>query len=438
MVVGYMTIFNDPATTTRLNATTKFPENVTFDARTVAASPILTIEATADDPKVAQDAANEMAQAFRTDINEVAQQGNDALVAELEKKLDAVPPLDALGSTNAYYTSVQEQIDAVRSSAKSLQVLQPRAGVIERAPNISARLLQGAAGGLVLGILAALGLAALSTRLTNSADLRDKTGVEPLVEIPDSGSDELDKLRQNRLRTLAYLISLEDLPKPTVIALTDNRGARGARDIAEALAESSAQRGGRTVLIYADNDASAPAGGAGFNDALADSALVHDALIDGHVESLKILPAGSTVADRYSLVTRERVVAVLDKLRSYADTIVVAAPSIDQVTEAQLVCAAADVTVLVVTRGSSRAGDVTSAAEALGKAHAVLLGAVLIDQPNGKQRGPRSGRNQPQGPTAETNGNSPAHEAQATLLTEQTSPYLTNSNGHLDYSRPGS
>ena len=57
MVVGYMTIFNDPATITRLRTTTKIPEDVTFEARTVAASPILAIEATADDPKVAQDAA---------------------------------------------------------------------------------------------------------------------------------------------------------------------------------------------------------------------------------------------------------------------------------------------------------------------------------------------------------------------------------------------
>ena len=89
--------------------------------------------------------------------------------------------------------------------------------------------MQGAAGGLVLGILAALGLAALSTRLTNAADLRDKTGVEPLVEVPDAGSDKLDRLRQDRLRTLANLVSLEDLPKPTVIALTDSRGGRGAR-----------------------------------------------------------------------------------------------------------------------------------------------------------------------------------------------------------------
>ena len=69
MVVGYMTIFNDPATITRLRTTTKIPEDVTFEARTVAASPILAIEATADDPKVAQDAAYEMAEALRADIS---------------------------------------------------------------------------------------------------------------------------------------------------------------------------------------------------------------------------------------------------------------------------------------------------------------------------------------------------------------------------------
>jgi len=33
MVVGYMTIFNDPATITRLRTTPKIPEDVTFEAR---------------------------------------------------------------------------------------------------------------------------------------------------------------------------------------------------------------------------------------------------------------------------------------------------------------------------------------------------------------------------------------------------------------------
>jgi polysaccharide biosynthesis transport protein len=416
IALGYVTLFNDPATIARVRATskTKIPEDVTFEARMAAASPILTIEATADDPKVAQDAALHMAAAFSDDVNAVQQAGIDGHVAELERQLSTISPLARDGSTNPYYATLRERIDTVRSiDTNQLLGLQPRAGVTANRPSIVLNLVLGAVGGLVLGILAALGSAVLSTRLTNAADLRDKTGVEPLVEVPAAGSVERDRLRQDRLRTLANLVSLEDLPKPTVIALTDSRGGREARGVAEALAELSAQQGGRTVLIYADNDASQPAGGAGFNDALAHSGLVHEMLIDGDVESLNILPAGSTLADRYSLMTRERIAAVFDELRTDADTIIVAAPSIADTTDAQLVCAAADATILVITRRSSRAGDVTSATEALAKAHAVPWGAVLIDRPGGKQR--RFARNQPPGLSAETNDSSPAPEAQPTL-----------------------
>jgi succinoglycan biosynthesis transport protein ExoP len=398
VVVGYMTIFNDPATIARLSATAKFPEDVTFEAKAVAASPILSIEASANSPEVAQEAAMRMASAFRDDVNSVKEAGAESSAAELRRQLTGVPPLAPDGSANPYFVALQQRINDAQDSANLLQDLQPRAGVTENAPKIATTLGLGAAGGLLLGILAALGLAALSTRLRNSADLRDKTGVEPLVEMPDAGLVKLDSLRRDRLRTLANLVSFEDLPKATVIILTDSRGVRAARDVAEALAELSAQQGSRTVLVYADNDASRPAGGAGFNDALIDSGLVHDLLKDGDVGSLKILPAGSIVADRYWLVTRERVVAVLDELRADADTIIVAAPSIADTTETQLLCAAADVTILVVSRGSSRTGDVISASEALAKAHAVLLGAVLIDGTNRKHQGRRSPRSQTPAP----------------------------------------
>ncbi len=107
---------------------------------------------------------------------------------------------------------------------------------------------------------------------------------------------------------------------------------------------------------------------------------------------MKVLPGGSVVADRSSRVTRERICALLDKLRPVADTIVVAAPSMADSTEAQLLCAAAERTVLVAAKGKSRAGDVTAAAEALAKAHTVLLGAVLIEGSNDGQAGWRHAR----------------------------------------------
>jgi len=401
-----MTIFNDPATITRLAATTKIPKDVTFEARTVAASPILSIEATANSPEVAQDAAQDMAEAFRADINSVEQTGGEKYAAELQRQLSEVPPYAPDGSVNPYFVALQSRIDDARSNSSDLlQVLQFRAGVILNTPKIASMLVLGAAGGLVLGILAALGLAALSTRLTNSADIRDKTGVAPLVEVPAAGSVKRDSLRQDRLRTLANLVSLEDLPESAVIALTGTRGGWGARDVGEGLAELLAQQGRRTVLIYADRDPSEPPGGPSFTDALAHSSMVHGMLKDGDVKSLKILPAGSTLVDRYPLMTRDNIVAVLNKLRTGADNIIVVAPSIAETAETQLVCAAADVTILVVTRGSSRVDDVTSAAETLEKVHAALLGAVLIDRSNGNRRIPPSAGSQPSGPSANMYGN---------------------------------
>jgi Mrp family chromosome partitioning ATPase len=184
------------------------------------------------------------------------------------------------------------------------------------------------------------------------------------------------------------MVSSGDLGMPKVVAVTDTRGARGARDIAWTLAEFWAKRGHRTVLVYAD-DASCREGNWGFIDALGDISRIdrfEKVLQYGAVASMKVLPGGSVVADRSSRVTRERISSLLDKLRPLADTIVVAAPPIADSTEAQfeaqLLCAAAERTVLVAAKGKSRAGDLTAAAEALAKAQAVSLGAVLIEGSN--------------------------------------------------------
>jgi Mrp family chromosome partitioning ATPase len=180
------------------------------------------------------------------------------------------------------------------------------------------------------------------------------------------------------LRTLTNLISLEDLPKPTVIALTAGHGTWGSRNIAAELAELSARRHERAVLVYADNEPAQSRGEAGFNEALADPSRIPDLLRDGDIPSLKVLAVGAHLADRYPLATRERILAVLDELRSHGDIVFVAAPAISDGSDASLLCAAADAAILVVAAGS-RAGDISAAAEALERAHAAVLGAVLID-----------------------------------------------------------
>jgi hypothetical protein len=381
MATGYALLFNDPTSISRLRREHGIPDDVTFDAKTVGASPILTIEVTATDSNGAQDIATTLAYALRDDTNSVRKANYDRSIQESERQLDQLLSAPGpAGVTNPMAPVVQQRLDALRDgSASQLQILQLKAGVIKTAPHLAFEILSRVVGGGLLGILAALGMAALSTRLRTPADLMDKTGIDPLVELPAGGTIERNRVREDRLRALSNIVDLQDLPKSTVVALTDTRGARGARDLAEQLARLSAQQGKRTVLVYADNDASRHPVFAGFNDVLADSSLVDTVLADGAVESLWVMYPGSVVDDRYSLASRDKVAAVLDELRADADTIVVVAPSIADHIESQPICATADLVIAVVDKRSSRARDVTTAVDALADAHAVLLGAVLVD-----------------------------------------------------------
>lgn len=385
-VQGLVSIFNDAPTVSRLRAVADIPDGVGFEARTAAASPILIIEATADRPDVAQSAAENMAKAFRADVNATQQEGKQSYVADLRQQLSRISPIAPNGVPDPYFATLQDRIDNVESdTTNQLQLFQPRLGVKENAPSLKLNLVLGAAGGLVVGVLTALAMAALSRRVRTAADLRDRTGVEPLVEIPAAGTGNHDLLRDERSRTLANIIGAVNLTKPVVIAVTDTDGGRGAREVAESLSTSFARQGCRTVLVHADNDSSGPGAGPGFNGLLADSRAVQSALVDGAADSVRVLPAGRAIPDRYATATRERIDRVFGDLRRSFDVVVVAAPPAAEA-DAQVLCAASDATILVVIKGSSNFTDVSSSAAVLEAMRAVVLGAVLMGGGRAKPR----------------------------------------------------
>lgn len=383
LVVGYSTLFNDPATIGRLRTSHGIPADVEFAGRTVAASPILAISAMATDPRLAQDSAQTMAEAFRDDVNAVQKSAYESAIRSNKQQLDALlsKPPGPDGIPDPLIPILAQRLDTLRSELTSqLQDLQLRGGVVEVESKRLFGLATRAVGGLLLGIVAALGLAAVSTRLDSAADVLDRTGIEPLIDVPAGGSEPRNRLRRERLRTLANIVSMQDLPKSSVVAFTDCRGAREARDLADAVATLSAEKGYQTVLVHADNDARQHTEGAGFNDVIAFSDLADSVLKDGAVGGLKVMTSGPFVADRYSLISRERMTALVDELRLNADIVVVAAPPIADTIDAQQICAAADFTIVVVGRRSSRAGDVTAAVDSLADARAILLGTVLADE----------------------------------------------------------
>ncbi len=379
IVQGYVQLFNDEAVNARLAAKSGVPTGIEVKAATAASSPIVSVDASASDPRVAQDAAERMAGAFRTDINSVQQARLDDAIKDAQRRLDKVLATGAPDDP-AEAAALQNKIMEMSvDRTNELQVLQPRAGVTEISPQTRLQIALGGIGGLALGILSALALATVSTRLKTLGDIREKTTVEPLVEIPAAGNATSRGTRQERVRTLANLVSLEDLPKNTAVVVTNCSGTQAPSPLAGGLAEFWARQGYRTVLIGADRWGVPDADSFGFLEALDDSTKVHSLLRDSDIETLKVLPGGRTDGSDWRRVTRERVTAVLDEIRTVADVIVMMAPPVAASADTQLICAAADLTILTVVKNVTRAGDVSAAADALGKAHAEVFGAVLVD-----------------------------------------------------------
>lgn len=392
LAVGYAMLFNDPVNLERLRAAKAIPEDVGLEAKTAAASPIVTVEATADSPKAAQDTAQLIAETFRDDMNAARKQEADATVADLQRQIDEFRARPGPGGVvDPAIGALQESIANVQyySTTDQLRDLQMKVGAVRNSRNAALKLLLGLTGGVLAGVLFAFALAALSNRLRSAADVREKTGMDPLVELPGGASRTSGK-REERLRALFNGLNARSVSSPLVLAVTDPSGAGGARQVAEALAVFSAQQGRRTTLVLTDLGIDTePPGAAGFNDALRDSRMVGALLQRGAVDALSILTPGSADEDGHVPLTRQRLDAVLEQLRVGADVVILAAPSITENAQAQIVCAAADMTVLVISKSVSRVDDVVAAGKTLAAVGATVAGSVLFgDKPSGRRPTP--------------------------------------------------
>jgi capsular polysaccharide biosynthesis protein len=382
LAVGYALLFNDPAIIERLRTARAISDDLDFEASTAAGSPIVTVTATAATPDTAQEAAQVMAEAFRDDMNAARQQESDAIVADLQRQIDELRSRPGPeGLADPAIGPLKESIANVQfySTTNQLRDLQLRVGVVKNSPRTAVKLLLALIGGLLFGTLCAFALATLSNRLRSPSDVREKTGIEPLVELPRSRSEN-GELREERLRTLANALNARRTSSPLVLAVTDTRGVHGAQHVAEALAVLSAEQGSRTVLVLTDAEADVESScGIGPIDALGDRRILGTLLKYGGVDGPIILKAGYADWDGLAPLNPQRLESILGQLRADADLVILAAPSIADKSQAQIICAAADLTLLVIAKRVSRTGDVVSADETLAAVGATVAGAVLLD-----------------------------------------------------------
>ncbi len=385
---GYAEYLNEPSYQRVIAAKAGVPPTVTFTARTAATSPILYVEATASSAETASSAAAAMATAFLEDVNTNLQDDRDSVIAELqrqvteERALLATLPEDSPEASLSTQTilNLQDRISSVQfDTSNQLQELQLSAGVSTSAPKPVQNIGLGLVGGLILGCVLALAFAAVENRIATSDEVRDQLGLDTLAVVPGGRSRAAERVRAQRLKQLANRVSLSDLTRPATIAIISPRATDGVAGVAEAVAHYRALQGERTLLMHADLHRADPRGASGVADFLAapHGTGLQDRILPGASPAMQVMPAGDSREDPFALFAPERFADLVGHASTVADLVVIEAPPIVDAAEAQVICATADRTVLVVEEDATRAADAVEACQLLEQVEATLLGVVI-------------------------------------------------------------
>lgn len=374
--VGYAQYFEDPAYQSKLKAAGGVPDEVTLQARTVASSPILYIEATADTAERARDAAAKVGTAFRDEINARLRAAQDAAIAAVRKPFDDIRAANGVVS-DVSLTQMQDQINRINADTSNRLIdLQLDAEVVRDDPAAWPILMGYGVGGFLLGCLAAFAVGAVSRRLGSADDIESKVGVPALAVVPGASGKDV-AARDKALKQVVTAVGLAAPVQDAAVAVTAPSPTGGIDTVARSIAEERARQGVRTILVHADLRRPQ---GVGVGEVLAGRAELDAVLTPTRTAALRELFPGSTGEDPFTALSRERFARLLAQLHDRADFVVLVTPPVLDAVEAQVVCATAGLTVLVCDRGGTRAGDAGRAVRVLRAVDARILGAVLTDE----------------------------------------------------------
>lgn len=380
---GYIHYFNDPAFQDTLKQKAGIPDDVAVTAQLTATSPLMYVDATASTSAAAQSAANVAGTAFRDEINAQVRAGQDAAIASVRKPYDDILANKGL-VPDVTLAQMQQQIDVINASTSSkLLGIQLRAGVAKNDPPILKNLLEALIGGLLLGCVVALVAGAVSRRLESADDIVGKLEVTPLATIPRGGDATADGLRQNAVRHLITRVAVSDRAASagstvTALAVASPRYSSGVDQLAREIAEERAKQGVRTVLV--DANLHRP-GAVGTGEVLTDveHADLDAVLADTGVPNLRELMAGNISDDPFAVLTAPRLAKLIGRLHEHADLVVLISPPLVDAAEAQVVCATADRSLLVVAKGATTVADARESLSLLEPLDSELIGVVLVD-----------------------------------------------------------
>jgi succinoglycan biosynthesis transport protein ExoP len=310
-----------------------------------------------------------------------------------------------LAAARLQQTALQQNLNAVQVAENLNQVggAQLLAAATVPAAPVSPKPLRDAAIALILGVLIGLGLAFLreflDDKITSREGLERATGrLAVLGQIPrvaawreatnrlvTMDATEEEAAAAEAYRTLRTSIQFLGVDEPLkTIQITSAESAEGKTVTVSNLAIAFASAGLHVALICCDlrrprvhelfnlpNDV-------GFTSVLLGEVQAFDALqvVAGH-PNLAVLPAGPPAPNPSELLGSSRAREAISALAVTADLVLIDCPPVLPVSDALIVSAIADATIVVASAGSTTRRSIRRALELLHQVDAPLVGTVL-------------------------------------------------------------
>ncbi|MGP9603784.1 polysaccharide biosynthesis tyrosine autokinase [Brachybacterium sp. AOP42-E1-35] len=349
----------------------------------------------------------------QTIVDELGLSSNpDAVAGSLQTQLDPNAPIITVSATagspeeasaiaNAAVEATAAEAHALETggnedAAVSVQLTTYQNAVVPGAP-VSPDRNRYLAAGAAAGLLIALGVAWLRDR--NDSRIRTADDITEALDLPVLGTlpeaKEMIRAKDGtlpepkafgareairKLRTNLRYVDVDEPPRSIVV--TSSTPGEGKSVVAANLARVMARAGQPTLLIDADlrrpmvADQFGVDGAIGLSQLLAASVSLEDAAQHSSVAKLTLLPAGQVPPNPSELLGSRRMKELITELsREYF--VIIDAPPVLAVTDAQLLARHADGAILIGVPGKSRMIGLTRSVEAIRGIGAKVYGVVL-------------------------------------------------------------
>jgi len=288
------------------------------------------------------------------------------------------------------------EVNANNVASKPLHIRLMEAALVPTKPAKPNRMLVMAAAfliGMLAGLGAALAREARDSRIKSPGDIPVNMGISVLASVPHSRWHSLAH-RGQLLRMKPHSAAAEAYRSiRTCLRFGSTQSARtfliasampqdGKSTTASNLAIAFAQAGERTLLL--DCDLREPVQHlifqtgqrAGLTSVLDQQVELQEAISGTQVPGLYVLPSGPLPTNPSELLSGERFTRLLKAIGMIFDRIVIDSPPLAKVSDAAVLAAAADATLLVVRMNKSRSELGVMAVDVLERVGARLVGAV--------------------------------------------------------------